>query len=100
LYSFEYALRDCDIDIKGAYSLRSGNLSTRGEIMITVHQEYLMDEEGRRKAIVLPIAEWEQILEALEELEGIRAHDEAKQCPSDQVPFDQAVAEIREGKVP
>jgi PHD/YefM family antitoxin component YafN of YafNO toxin-antitoxin module len=68
--------------------------------MITVHQEYLVDKEGRRKAVILPIAEWEQILEALEELEDIRAYDEAKQYPSAPVPFDQAVAEIREGEVP
>jgi hypothetical protein len=35
----------------------------------------------------------------LEELDDIRAYDEAKRHPSETVPFEQAVLEIREGKV-
>jgi PHD/YefM family antitoxin component YafN of YafNO toxin-antitoxin module len=67
--------------------------------MITVHEEYLVDERGNRKAVVLPVAEWEEILEALEELDDIRAYDEAKRLPSQPVPFEQAVREISEGKI-
>ncbi|NLI32948.1 MAG: hypothetical protein GX422_09240 [Deltaproteobacteria bacterium] len=37
---------------------------------------------------------WEQIVEALEEFEDIRAYDEAKREPSELVPFEQAVSEI------
>ena len=44
------------------------------------------------------MGEWQQILEALEELDAIRGYDEAKRYPSDAVPFEQAVLEIREGK--
>ena len=66
--------------------------------MITVHEDYLVDEQGRRKAVVVPVAEWKQVLEALEELEDIRAYDDAKRHPSEPVPFEQAVSEIREGK--
>jgi hypothetical protein len=36
--------------------------------------------------------------EELEELDDIRAYDEAKRRPSEPVPFEQAMAEIREEK--
>jgi hypothetical protein len=29
--------------------------------MITVHEEYLVDDAGNRKAVVLSLAEWQQI---------------------------------------
>ena len=66
--------------------------------MIAVHEEYLVDDEGNRKSVVVPLDEWRQILDALEELDDIRAYDEAKAYPSDAVPLAQAVMEIREGK--
>lgn len=61
------------------------------------HQEYLVDEQGKRKAVVVPISVWEQIVEALEELDAIRAYYEAKQEPSEIIGFEQAVSEINEG---
>jgi len=64
--------------------------------MIQFHEQYLVDEEGNRKAVVVPISSWEQILEALDELDDIRAYDEAKREPSNPVPFEQALSEIRE----
>ena len=66
--------------------------------MITVHEEYLIDRVGNRKAVVLPLAEWEQIKEELEELDDIRAYDEAKRHPSKPAPFEQAMLQIRAGK--
>jgi hypothetical protein len=65
--------------------------------MIELHEHYLVDEQGNRKAVVVPISEWKQLLELLEELDDIRAYDEAKSRPSEPVPFEQAVSEIREG---
>ncbi len=59
--------------------------------MIPVHEEYLVDEHGNRKAVVLPISEWQQVLAALEELDDARAYDEARAQPSEPVPFEQAV---------
>ena len=40
----------------------------------------------------------EQIIDALEELDDIRAYDEAKSYPTDAITFEQAVIEINEGK--
>ena len=64
--------------------------------MIRFDEQYLVDEEGNRKAVVVPISSWQQILEALEELDDIRAYDEAKRERSDPIPFEQAISEIRE----
>jgi len=67
--------------------------------MIAVHEQYLVDEAGNRKAIVLPLAEWKQIRRELEELDDIRAYDEAKAQPSEPIPFEQAMSELPNGKI-
>lgn len=46
--------------------------------MIVVHEDYVVDEQGHRKAVVVALEEWEQILDALEELDDIRAYETAK----------------------
>ena len=64
--------------------------------MVTVHPEYVVDEEKHPKAVLLPVAEWEQVMSELEELDDIRAYDKAKESPQNAVPFKQAVREIQE----
>ena len=65
--------------------------------------QYLVDESGKRVGVVLGIEEYERMLEELEELEDIRAYDEAKAAiekgEDEAIPLDQAMREIREGKV-
>ena len=46
------------------------------EAVITTHEEYIVDSDGKRKAVVLPWEEWQEVMEALEELDDIRAYDE------------------------
>ena len=65
--------------------------------MIDVHEQYLVDEAGNKKAVVIPLHVWRRIQADMEELDDIRAYDEAKSRPSDAVPFEQAVAEIEQG---
>lgn len=65
--------------------------------MVTLHPEYVVDEEQHRKAVLLPVAEWERVVGELEELDDIRAFDEAKSGPKDAIPFEQAVREIQAG---
>jgi len=67
--------------------------------MLDINEEYLMDEKGNKRAIVVPISEWHRILEALEELDDIKTYDEAKSQPSEPVPFEQAVEEIKRGNM-
>lgn len=63
--------------------------------MVTVHPEYVVDEQQNRKAVLLPAAEWDQIVGELEELDDIRAYDAAKPHVADRLPFEQAVREIK-----
>lgn len=62
--------------------------------MITLHPQWVVDENDQRKAVLLPVLEWERLIEELEELDDIRAYDKAKASPQDAVPFEQAVREI------
>lgn len=61
------------------------------------HPQYV-DENQHPKAVILPVAEWEQIVEELDELDDIRAYDEAKAGPQDAVAFDEAVRDLEEGR--
>ncbi len=65
--------------------------------MLKVHPEYVVDERQNRKAVLLPAAEWAQIVSELEDLDDIRAYDAAQQHADDRLPFDQAVREIQQG---
>jgi hypothetical protein len=68
--------------------------------MIKVHPEYIVDEHLNRKSVVLPYAEWKNILEEIEGLNDIRAYDRAKNEPEDEaIPFEQAIQEIENGQV-
>ncbi len=64
--------------------------------MVSLHPEYVVDDKDKRKAVVLPVEEWEKVIEELEELEDIRLYDTAKEQTEESVPFEQAVKEIEQ----
>lgn len=47
--------------------------------MVDVHPQYIKDAKGNKSLVVLPVKEFESIMEELEELEDIRLYDEAKE---------------------
>ena len=59
-------------------------------------QQYVVDEQQHRKAVLLPVAEWDQVVTELEELDDIRDYDAAKAASSEKLPFERAVREIRQ----
>jgi len=65
--------------------------------MLKIHEEYVVDVDGNKKAVVVPMSEWQKILDALEELDDIRAYDEAKSKPSNPISFDKAINDIQKG---
>ena len=67
---------------------------------MVVHPKFVVDENQNRQAVLLSYEEWEKILEEIEELDEIRAYDEAKSRPSDPVAFDDVVKEIRKDDAP
>ena len=64
--------------------------------MVPLHPQYVDDEQHGGRSVLLPLAEWEQVLEDLEELDDIRSYDAAMAEPGESLPLEQAVREIRE----
>jgi hypothetical protein len=44
----------------------------------SLHPQYITNAQGKRVSVVLPLQEWQRVLEKLEELEDIRLYDEVK----------------------
>lgn len=64
--------------------------------------QYITDTTGKKVSVILPIKDYEKIMDELEELEDIKAYDRVKARKSEPVPFEQAVKEIellRNGRV-
>jgi len=55
--------------------------------MVKLNEEYILDGAGNKKSVVIPFNQWEKVLEQLEELDDIRAYDDAKTDASDPIPF-------------
>ncbi len=45
---------------------------------MTLHPKYVTDEKGNKSAVLLPIKEYDKLLEELEDAADIRAYEEAK----------------------
>ena len=63
--------------------------------MNTIHPQYITDKDGKKVSVVIPLAEYEQILEELEELDDIKLFDEAKNDKSAAMSFDDYVIQRR-----
>ena len=46
--------------------------------MITINPQYITDSKGKKVSAILPMKEFKNILEELEELEDIKLYDESK----------------------
>lgn len=46
--------------------------------MIAVHPQYINDTNGKKSMVILPVKEFETIMEELEDLEDVRLYDQAK----------------------
>ncbi|MEA5511012.1 hypothetical protein VB715_14655 [Crocosphaera sp. UHCC 0190] len=57
-------------------------------------EKYITDAQGKRVAVVLDIKEYQNLLEQLEELDAIRAYDNAMLLDEEEIPFEDAIAEI------
>ena len=73
------------------------NLRKGAYTMLPVKEQYIIDENGQRVSVVLEIGAYQKLLEELEELESIRAYDQAKSRDDEAVPFEQAVEACRFG---
>jgi hypothetical protein len=61
-------------------------------------ERFIVDEKGQRIGVLLDIADYQRLLEELEELEAIRAYDAAKASGDEVLPLEQALAEIEKDR--
>ena len=61
-------------------------------------EQFVVDENGNRTAVLLDVGRYSELLEAQEELESIRAYDEAKSSGDEVIPFSVAVKEIESAR--
>jgi PHD/YefM family antitoxin component YafN of YafNO toxin-antitoxin module len=57
-------------------------------------EQFVVDAEGRTTAVLLDVEYYEKLRDALDELDAIRAYDEAKASGDETIPFAQAIEEI------
>ena len=60
--------------------------------------QFLTNEKGEKVAVVIGIEEYEKLLEELEDLEDIRAYDEAMASGETLISFEKAIAEIERSR--
>ena len=61
-------------------------------------QKYVVDAKGKRVGVIVEIEQYRKMLRDMEELESIRAYDEARASADEAVPFDRATEEIEPSK--
>lgn len=49
--------------------------------------QYIVNEQGKKVSVILPIDEYEQILNELKDIEDVKLFDEAKKDNRPSVPF-------------
>ncbi len=63
--------------------------------MTAIHPQFVVDHKNRKKSVIIPYATWKRMLEAMEDIENIRAYEKAKAEPGEFVPFEEAVRQIK-----
>jgi len=66
--------------------------------MNPIKARYIVDEKGNRVGVLLDWDDYRRLLEALEELESIKAYDAAKASDEERIPFDKAIKEIERSR--
>lgn len=58
--------------------------------MITVHPQFITDDSGKKLSVIIPIKEFENILEELDDMDDVRLYDQAKKSDEESIPVDEA----------
>ncbi len=62
--------------------------------MGALRQQFIEDKQGNRIAVLMPIDQYNKLLDQLEDIDDIRTYDAAKAEGDEIIPFDQAISEI------
>lgn len=61
-----------------------------------IQENYIVDKNGRKIAVQVPIKRYEKLLADSEELDEIKEYRKAKSYKGDTIPFEQAFREIED----
>ena len=61
-----------------------------------IQENYIIDKDGRKIAVQIPIKTYEKLVADSEELDEIKEYRKAKAHKGNAIPFDQAFSEIEE----
>lgn len=62
--------------------------------MKTKDKKFVTNDRGEKVGVILDIKVFEEMMEAIEELESIRAYDSAMSSVEETIPFEKAIDEI------
>jgi len=60
--------------------------------------QFVTDDNGKKLAVILPIEDYKQMVDDLEELEDIKLYDKAKEGKQEFIDAEQAFKEIEESR--
>lgn len=60
--------------------------------------QFVTDDQGKKLAVILPIEEYDKLMEELEELEDIKRFDASQKSEREFVDAEQAFEEIERGR--
>lgn len=63
-----------------------------------MNYQYISDQKGNKKAVIVPIKDFKKILENLDELEAIKEYDEVKSEKLSFRPLEEALNDIEANK--
>jgi hypothetical protein len=64
--------------------------------MDELKQQFIKDKKGKKIAVLLPIDEYNKMVELLEEKDDLKEYRKAKAIKSELIPFEQAFKEIED----
>jgi hypothetical protein len=69
--------------------------------MLTIDPKFITDRAGKKISVVLPIKDFEAMMEQLDDIEDVRLYDEAIKSKESSIPIDEAfemIDALRKGK--
>lgn len=63
--------------------------------MSRIKQQYIKNSDGKKIAIILPIEEYNKMVEQIEELEDIKLYDQVKSVSEPSIPFEEYLKKRR-----
>ena len=61
---------------------------------MTLNKNFVVDAKGKKLSVLLPIKDYQKLLDELEELDDIKAYDKATNRKQEFIPLDKAIKEI------